>query len=90
MNEDKDRTKVIILSRHYRITGEISLLKGARLTDYIVGAKPFIAVTQADVMDHEGRPILTTSFLNVRRDYIEIMAPAELAKIDQTLQFMKE
>jgi hypothetical protein len=78
MNTPEGKTRVMILTGHYRITGEINLLPGARLTDYIVDAKPFIALTDAEVSDRDGRRLLTAQFLNVQRDRIEVITPEEL------------
>ena len=82
MDTQAGKTKVIILTAHYRIFGEIAHFSDARLTDYMLEAKDFVAVTNAEVMDHNGRKILTTSFMNVQRDQIEIITPKELAKLD--------
>ena len=81
MTAREDRTKVIILTAHYRIAGEIAIAAGARLTDYIVDAAPFIAVVNAQVTDHAGREIMTSPFLNVHREFVEVIAPAELARV---------
>ncbi len=74
-----EKTKVIILTNHYRIIGEIFLLPGARLTDYIIGSNSAIAVTDAHVSSLDGRLILSASFLNVDRNHIEVIIPAEMA-----------
>lgn len=79
MNQSKDKTKVVILTGHYRIIGKINLVTGARLTDYIVDAKSFIALTEAEVTDREGRRIFNAPFLNIQRDRIEVIVPAEIA-----------
>lgn len=71
----EDRTRVVILTSSYRITGEIALTAGARLTDYIVDAKQFVAVANAEVTTHTGREILRAPFMNVHRDHIEIIVP---------------
>ncbi len=41
---DPNKTKVTILTGTYRIKGYIELMPGARVTDYMVEAKDFIAV----------------------------------------------
>lgn len=74
----EDKMKVLILTGHFRITGEVALIQGARLTDYLVSSKPFLAVTDAEVLDHEGRPVLFSSFLNVHRDHVEVIVPIDL------------
>lgn len=80
--EFKDKSEVIIFTKNHRISGQIALVQGARLTDYIVDAKPFIAVTEAEIKDHAGNLVLKTPFLDVNRDYIEFILPAELAQIE--------
>ncbi len=77
LNEQTDKTKVIILTTNHRIKGNISLYSNVRLTDYIVEAKPFIAVTDAEVKDINGYLIFNASFLNVQKDRIEIIVPAD-------------
>lgn len=77
MTEREDRSKVVILTKHYKITGEIALYPSSRLTDYVVESKAFIAVTDAQVTDHSGDPVLTATFLNVHRNHIEIIVPAD-------------
>ncbi len=79
MNEQEDKMKVTILTGHYRVTGVIELFRGARLTDYLAEAGNFIAVTNAEVTGSDGQRIFATSFLNVHRDNIEIILPAELS-----------
>ena len=75
MAADESKTKVTILTGNYRIKGHIDLLPGARMTDYIVEAKGFIAVTDAEVWEVTGRQIFTAPFINVSRNHIEIIAP---------------
>jgi len=77
MEESKNRTKVIILTRHHRILGELAHFSDTRLTDYMIESKTYIAVTNAEVMDGQGNSILTAPFLNVRNDQIEVIIPAE-------------
>lgn len=73
--------QVIIITKNHRVTGEITVAPGERLTDYLVEAKPFIAVTNAEISTSEGHLLLTTPFLNIHRDHIEIILPADLAKL---------
>ena len=75
MAESDNRTRVVILAGAYRIKGEIELVAGARLTDYMVEAKEFFAVTEAEVWDLEGRKILKTNFINVCRSHVVVVAP---------------
>ena len=75
MADDESKTRVTILTSTYRIKGNIDLLPGSRVTDYMVEAKEFIAVTDAEVWEVVGRQVFTAPFLNVNRDHIEIIAP---------------
>ncbi len=75
MAENEYRTRVVILAGSYRIKGDIELVPGARLTDYMLDAKAFFAVTRAEVWDLEGRRIFSAPFLNVRRDQVVLVAP---------------
>ena len=73
--EGNNRARVVMLAGSFRIKGEIELVPGARVTDYMVESKPFIAVTNAEVWDMEGRRIMVVPFLNVSRDHVVIVAP---------------
>ena len=77
MTADESRTKITILTGTYRIKGYIDLLPGARLTDYIVEAKDFVAVTNAEVYESSlgGRQVLKAPFINVNRSHIQIVTP---------------
>lgn len=77
MPANEARTKVTIFTGAYRIKGYIDLLPGARLTDYIIDAKDFVALTDAEVYESilGGRQILTAPFINVNRDHIQIVTP---------------
>ena len=56
MPERGDVTSVIIFTRSYRVTGEVVLARqNRRVTDYMLDAKEFIAVINAEVTDHAGR-----------------------------------
>lgn len=73
--EGNNRARVVMLAGSFRIKGEIELVPGARVTDYMVESKPFIAVTNAEVWDLEGRRIMVVPFLNVSRDQVVVVAP---------------
>ncbi|OHC70664.1 MAG: hypothetical protein A2045_12605 [Rhodocyclales bacterium GWA2_65_20] len=70
-----DKTKVLILTGSYRIKGNIDLLPGARVTDFLDAAKDFIAVTDAEVYQSEGSHILAAPFIDVSRRHIQIVTP---------------
>ena len=77
MATTETKTKVTILTSAYRIKGYIDLLPGARLTDFIVEAKSFVAVTDAEVWELNigGRQVLAAGFIDVSRDHIQIVTP---------------
>lgn len=69
--------QVRIWTNTFIITGDIDTQRDERLTDYIRERKGFIAVTQARVMDREGKDLFRTHFLNVSTGHIEIILPSE-------------
>lgn len=72
------RTQVVILTRKFRIEGEIDLIPGARLTDFMNAVNQnFMVVTDALVVDHDGQEILRGMFIDVLVSNIEIILPAE-------------
>ena len=73
--DDNSRTKVTILTGTYRIKGYVELLPGARLTDFMIEAKEFIAVIDAEVADLGGRLLLNEPFLNVGREHVQVVIP---------------
>jgi hypothetical protein len=77
MSTGENRTKVSILTQSYRVNGYIDLLPGARVTDYMVESKDFIAVTDAEVWELGNRHVLNAPFINVSRDHIQIVAPGD-------------
>jgi hypothetical protein len=72
-----EKTKVTILTSTYRIRGYIDLLPGSRITDFMTGARDFIAVVNAEVWELQpgGRMVTSAAFINVSRQHIEIILP---------------
>ena len=77
MNANEGKTRVTILTGSFRINGYIDLLPGARLTDFIVEAKSFVAVTEAEVWDLSigGRQIASAAFIDVSKEHIQVVMP---------------
>lgn len=73
--EEISKTKVIILTRSYRIKGQIHLQPGARVTDFMIDSKNFMALTNVEVWDLGGRLMLSSPFVNVSRDHVEVITP---------------
>lgn len=80
MASSDETTKVVIYTDSYRIEGAIALIPGARLTDYVRNAQDFIAVVDAAVFDKGGRMMFTARFLDVGRQFIELIVPSELVQ----------
>lgn len=80
MSERDDVTEVVIYTQHFRITGTIALVRGARLTDYVRETNHFIAVASALVCDRHGVEQFRTDFLDVGKDHIEIILPASMVQ----------
>lgn len=74
---NETHTRVVLLTGHYRIVGNIDLFAGARLTDYLEETKAFFALTDAEVWDFNGRKIASAGFMDVNRDHIEVIMPEE-------------
>jgi len=77
MTTEENKTKVSILTGTYRVKGYIELLPGARVTDYLVESKDFIAVTDAEVWELGNRHVLNAPFINVSLEHIQIVIPEE-------------
>ena len=77
MLAEETRTKVTIFTATYRVKGYIDLLPGARVTDFMTGAKEFIAVTDAELWELEigGRQLMSAPFLDISRAHIQVIAP---------------
>lgn len=72
-----DMTEVRFYTRRFVVTGCISLMPGARLTDFLREARAFIAVADAVVSDHEGNELFRTDFVDIHRDHIELAMPTD-------------
>ena len=86
MGARENQTRVVILTASYRIKGYIDVLPGARVTDYMQGAKDFIAVTEAEVWSVAGAGlVLSAAFIDVARDQIEVITVQELTQQSSTM-----
>ncbi|TCS72741.1 hypothetical protein EDC61_104158 [Sulfuritortus calidifontis] len=78
MATEASKTRVTILTETYRITGHIDLIPGARVTDYLLEAREFIAVTEAEVWEvAASRKVFTSPFVNVSRAHIQVVTPED-------------
>lgn len=72
-------TRVVIFTPNFRVEGDIALLPGSRLTTYLRESRDVIAVTNAVVFSKEGKKVVSSKFLDIGKEYIEIIFPAEIA-----------
>ena len=80
-DERQDRTRIRIYTDQFMIVGDIAMFADTRLTDYITGAREFIAITNAEVSDAQGHTIhFKADFLNVQKDRIVVILPEEMVK----------
>lgn len=76
--EPHSMLKVVILTHNYRVVGRIYIKPGTRLTDAVCDSRPFLAVVSAQVWERQsGNNLLQAGFINVSRDEIEIILPAD-------------
>lgn len=76
--EPNTMMEVVILTHNYRVVGKVYVKKGTRLTDVVCEARQFIAVAAAQVWERQsGNNLLHAGFINVSRDEIEIILPAD-------------
>jgi hypothetical protein len=71
------KTKVVVLTGNYRVTGTIDLLPGARMTDFLMECREFVAITDAEAWDLNGGKLFASSFMNINRDRIELIMPED-------------
>ena len=74
----QDRTKVRIYTKQFMIVGDIAMFADSRLTDFMVGAHEFIALTNVAVSALDGKTLFTSAFLNVQKEKIVIIMPEEM------------
>ena len=77
--ESDQTTHVIFHTANHVIEGSISLVPGARLTDFIREDSDFIAMTQVTVRNVDGTVSFEVPFLDIRRAAIEIAYPKPVA-----------
>jgi hypothetical protein len=78
MNDGPGKQKVIIFTHQLEVKGNLHIYEGIRLTDFMNESKEFISVTDVEVKRQNGETVLKSSFLNVRKDNIEIIVPEDL------------
>ena len=78
MKQPRVTSKVMIVLSQYRITGNVHLHPGQRLSDYINGIKEFIPVTTAKVhkLDSENN-VISMDLLEINIRHVLLVYPLE-------------
>jgi hypothetical protein len=80
----KDPVVTIIQTTTHRIRGCVYVRTGERLRDELNRAEQFLAVTDASVIDLQGKLLYECEFLTLNRDQIVwVMPEADVAKQDE-------
>lgn len=77
-NEQQGKTRVRIFTDQFMIIGDIAMFSDTRLTDFIVGAHSFIAVTDVSVSKLDGEVLFSAEFINLQRDRIVMVLPEDM------------
>ncbi len=78
MYTSKEKIRVIILLKTYRIEGEMYLVSGSRLTDIVnVKTKDFFPITDARIFSNSGEVLYSLNYVAVNRDEIVAIFPIE-------------
>lgn len=71
----KDPTKVILQTQNHLVEGTVFVKRGERLIDELNNSEKFLAVTDAVVSTHQGKPLYRCEFLTVNVDQIIWLLP---------------
>lgn len=64
----------------HQLVGRIHIRPDQRIKDELDSAEPFLAVTDASILDADGKTVRRADFLAVRRDQIVWVVPEEKDK----------
>lgn len=78
--KNESQTRVVMCTAHFRIYGDLALMAGTRLTDYMNNGETFLAVTNAIVTNHSGDDVLKSSFINLNRRHIEFIVEEDTVR----------
>lgn len=76
--DQNESTAVVVITAEHLIRGRIALIPGARLTDYVQHAGPFMAITEVEVRSAADRDrlLFRADFLDVATAHIVMILPA--------------
>jgi hypothetical protein len=79
-DQGQDRTKIRIYTDQFMIVGDIAMFPNTRLTDFMVGAHEFIAVTNVVVQNLEEKVLFSSDFVNIQKNKINVIVPETMVK----------
>ncbi|MEW6009027.1 MAG: hypothetical protein AB1629_05275 [Candidatus Omnitrophota bacterium] len=78
MKVERDLVKVVIITENFKLIGDIHVVPGGRVTDFLASrvSGNFIPVTDVKVYStKDEKPILETKFLTVNASFIILLYP---------------
>ncbi len=78
MKVERDLVKVVIITENYKLIGNIHVVPGGRVTDFLAArvAGNFIPVTDVKVYSaKDDKPIFETEFLTINANFIILLYP---------------
>jgi hypothetical protein len=92
MKAQKEKLRVIIMTSHHKIKGEVHLYENSRLTDILnadTATKDFLPVTEAQVTELASGHLTEVSFLSVNRQLVEmVMEDDELVALTKARELI--
>ncbi len=78
MYATKEKMRVMIILRDYRIEGDMHLVSGSRLTDIVnLKTKDFFPITDAKIFSLLGEALYSLNYVAVNRDAIAAIFPLD-------------
>lgn len=84
LHVDKEQVRVIIFTHHYKIIGDMYIIKSGRLTDFLnktmagVETDMFLPVTNAECFSmSDGQLKYISEFMAVNKNHIHLIFPYE-------------
>lgn len=73
----KEKIHVIVITTSMRMTGQMHVVPGGRLTDEINKEREFLPITDVTIYDVQGENVIATlDFIAINKNQILLIAPA--------------
>lgn len=77
----KEKIRVIVITAHMRLEGDMHVVPGGRLLDEINKEREFLPVTDATIYDVQGENVIDTlEFIAINKHQILLIAPISQMK----------